>query len=270
MPKHHLVAIDLDGTLINGTGLVSDQNRRAIHSVRNRGVDVTLATGRTFMTTEPFVKSLRITLPVICYHGALIRTKQKIFYSRRVPMNHLRSLIEFGFSHRVQVVIFSKEQVFFHKPIDRWGKEYINHIEPVREVNLVDLRHYAFPERPHKIMFIASEVKMRKLEKLARRKFSHEFAITRSRSNLLEFLNPHVSKGLALRWIAHHLGLRMPQVMAIGDAQNDISMLMMAGLGVAVKNAPDSVKKKVDWVTSSADRDGVALALRKFILKTDR
>jgi Cof subfamily protein (haloacid dehalogenase superfamily) len=270
MPKHELVAIDIDGTLVDQTGLVSRGNRRSIRAVQKRGVQVTLATGRTFQTTEPFIDALKIKLPVICYHGALIRTRQKIYFSRLLPAKHVQALMRFGFRHRVQVALFSKEQAFFNKPIDRWAREYINNIEPVREVNLVDLKRYRLPEPPHKAMFIASERKLRAIEPALRRRFGHAFYMTRSHGNLIEFLHPHVSKGRALRWIAHHLGLRMPQVMAIGDAQNDVSMLWMAGLGVAVKNASPEVKRKVDWVTSAVDKDGVAVALRKFILKTGR
>ncbi len=269
MPKHRLVAIDIDGTLVDQGGVVSGRNKRAIKSVQGRGVAVTLSTGRTFQTTEPFIHSLKIQLPVICYHGALIRTRQKIFFSRLLPEKHIKGLIRFGFQHRVQVALFSKEQAFFHKPIDRWAREYINNIEPVREVNLVDLKHYRLPEPPHKAMFIASERKLRAIEPALHRRFGRAFYMTRSHGNLIEFLHPHVSKGRALRWIAHHLGLRMPQVMAIGDAQNDVSMLWMAGLGVAVQNASPEVKRKVDWVTSAVDKDGVAVALRKFILKKD-
>ena len=191
MTKHRLVVVDLDGTLIDGSGVISVENRRAIRAVQKQGIALTLATGRTFMTTEPFIKQLNIKLPVICYHGSLIRTKKKIFFSRRLPEPHLRQLIKFGFRHRVQVAIFSKEQAFFNKPIDYWGREYINHIEPVNEINLVDLINYDFPERPHKVMFVASERKIRQLEKLARREFGHSFYVTRSRSNLLEFLHPH-------------------------------------------------------------------------------
>lgn len=269
MIKHRLVAIDLDGTLIGRTWRISDRNRRAIRRVLKSGVRVTLATGRTFVTTEPYARSLRLSLPLICYHGALIRNRQKIFFSRRLPAKYVRPLIRFGLNHRVQVAVFSKEQVFFTKPLDRWGKEYVNRFEPVPEINLVDLRHYQFPERPHKVMFVASEPKLRQIEKMARRLFGRSVYITRSRSNLLEFLHPHVSKGRALRWIAHHYGIRMPYVMSIGDGYNDVSMLWMAGLGVAVNNAPASVKRKVDWVTRSVDENGVAEALEKFILKTE-
>lgn len=269
MPKHRLVAIDVDGTLIVREGEISGTNRSAIRSTIKRGVGVTLATGRTFITTEPYSRALKISLPLICYHGALIRTSNKIFYSRRIPTVHIRPLIRFGFANRVQMAVFSHEQVYFHKPIDRWGKEYINKIEPVREINLVDFRRYQFAEQPHKVMFIASKQKMRRLEQQAHRKFGHALYVTRSRDNLLEFLHPHVSKGRALRWLAHHLGFRMPQVMAIGDAQNDVSMLWMAGLGVAVKNAPISVRRKVDWVTETAANDGVAMALHQFILRAE-
>ncbi len=269
MIKHRLVAIDLDGTLIGKDWRINNRNRLAIRRTIKAGIKVVLATGRTFVTTEPYAKSLSLTLPLICYHGALVRNRQKIYFSRRLPAKYVRPLIRFGLNHRVQVAVFSKEQVFFTKPLDRWGKEYVNRFEPVPEINLVDLRHYRFPERPHKVMYVASRAKLNRIQKLARRQFGRSVYITLSQSNLLEFLHPHVSKGRALRWIAHHYGIRMPYVMAIGDGYNDVSMLWMAGLGVAVKNAPAAVKRKVDWVTSSVDKNGVADALDKFILKTD-
>jgi Cof subfamily protein (haloacid dehalogenase superfamily) len=269
MPKHRLVAIDVDGTLLGRNWKIPEQNVRAVAAVQARGVGVTLATGRTFQTTEPFLRKLKLTLPAICYHGALIRTKQKIYFSRLVPRAHVRALIRYGFSHGVQVALFCHEQVYFNKPLDQWGREYVNSIEPVREVNLVDLLTYKFPDRLHKVMFVASARKIHSIERSAHRKFGRYLTITRSHPKLLEFVPLKVSKGKALRWIAHHLGLRMPNVMAIGDNGNDLSMLQMAGLGVAVGNAPRIVKKKVDWVSTRAERHGVAKALRKFVLEKE-
>lgn len=266
--KHRLVVIDLDDTLIGSDLRISKPNRRAIALTQKRGVMVTLATGRTFATTRDFLKELRITLPVLCYQGALIRSLRKVYYRQLLPHRHLREVIEYGFRHRVQIAVYTKGTVYLHKPLNHWGKEYLNRIEQVREISLVDLRRYSFLARwPIKVMYIAHEEKAARLEKLARVRFGKHFSIMRSRLNLIEFLHPDVSKGKSVERLAHILGVHMHETIAIGDGYNDISMLRRVGLGIAVKNAPMPVERAADWVVPSQKENGVAVALERFILK---
>ena len=82
----------------------------------------------------------------------------------------------------------------------------------------------------------------------------------------LEISSVYANKGNGLRWLAGHLGISMEQVMALGDSDNDITMLRMAGLGVAMENAAQEIKEAADEVTSSNEEDGVAQAIERWVL----
>ncbi len=264
--RPRLVVIDLDETLVGRDLKISRANQRAIAAVQRQGTKVTIATGRTFTTTRPFAEKLGLDQPIICYQGAVVRTARRILRLRRLDPAFPRSLIRYGFHERTQIAVYTNEQVFFHKPLSHWGKEYLNQIEQVKEINLVDLRAYAFPSPILKVMYISNARKMVGLEARAKRRFGDDMAITRSRANLLEFTNRQASKGEALAYLARWLKIPLRRTMAIGDGYNDISMFRTAGFSVAVANAPAAVEAAADAVTESHYRDGVAMALEAFVL----
>lgn len=261
-----LIVIDLDETLVGNDLRISRDNRRVIRAVQRRGSLVTIATGRTYATTRPFAKTLDLRAPVICYQGAVVRTDRKVLRHRTLEDSILRPIIRYGFRERTQVVVYTDEQVFFNKPLSHWGKVYLNEIEQVPEISLVDLRRYAFPRPALKVMYIGNARKMAGVGERLRRKFSSTATVTRSRSGLLEFTDVGVSKGSALKFLADHLGVPLRRTMAIGDGYNDVSMFRVAGFSMAVANAPRSVEEAADAVTERQSENGVAAALEAFVL----
>lgn len=269
--KVKLLAIDLDDTLIGQDLRISDKNRRAIRRAIRSGIIVTLLTGRTFTTTLPFAEKLGLTHTLGLFQGALLRGKSKILTSRTLPPQYYLDVIRFGLKHKVQLCVYALDHdtVFFQRPLNRFGKEYLDRIEQVRQISLVNLLTYPFPHPPIKVQFVAGPERIIHLEKLAKREWGKDLYITRSRSNLLEFLHPHVSKGFALRYLAEHYHLDMNQTAAIGDGYNDMPMLKAAGVSFAVRNAPKEVERVADQVVASWDQDGVAEAI-DWILKNRR
>lgn len=268
--RPRLVIVDLDETLVGPDLRISPENRACIARARREGVKVTLATGRTYATSLPFARTLGISLPLICYQGALIRTASAILYRRFIAPEFLRSIIRFGFQERTQVVVYCEEEVYFNKPLSHWGKEYLNKIEQVKEISLVDLRNFSFPKGVLKVMCIGYDRKMAGVAVRAARRFSRGLTVTRSRPNLLEFTDAEVSKGTALRFLAKRYGLPLRRTMAIGDGYNDVSMFRVAGFSVAVANAPRSVEEQADAVTERDDANGVARAFEAFVFHSSR
>lgn len=267
-PKVKLLAIDLDDTLIGQDLRISERNRRAIRRAVRGGIIVTLLTGRTFTTTLPFATKLGLTHTLGLFQGALLRGKTKVLSSRTMPPQHFLDIVNFGLRHKVQVCVYvlDHDTVFFQRPLDRYGKDYLDRIEQVRQISLVNLRTFPFPHPPIKIMLVANPEKIIKLEAAAKKKWKHKLYVTRTRATLLEFLHPHINKGVALRQLAEHYHLDMSQTAAIGDGYNDIPMLKAAGVSFAVRNAPQSVERAADHVVASWEQDGVAEAI-DWILK---
>ncbi|MFC1687534.1 Cof-type HAD-IIB family hydrolase [Patescibacteria group bacterium] len=263
-----LFVIDLDDTLIGLSHRISRRNVAAIKKVISRKIPVAIATGRTFQTTEPFGNRLGITLPLICYHGALVRTKHKVYIERMLPEEYYHSLISFARRLRVQICFYVSHHniIYFNRPLNKFAKEYLDKIERVREITLVNFKTYMLPRTPIKCMMIGPEDRIAKLEAMAKRKWRSKMYITRSRPKLLEFLNPDVSKGKAVKFLADKIGVPMRNVTVIGDSYNDLSMFKAAGRAIAVRNAPHDVELAADHVVSSWDHDGVAEAIEKYIL----
>ncbi|HHY36578.1 MAG TPA: HAD hydrolase family protein [Firmicutes bacterium] len=117
--------------------------------------------------------------------------------------------------------------------------------------------------------FIISEVpeKLDQYLALLRAKLTPQLYLTRSRPIFLEILHPAVSKVEGLKVLGERLGIGLSEMMAIGDAHNDIEMLQGVGLGVAMGNAPPEVQAQADWVTAGIEDEGVVVALEKFILR---
>lgn len=262
-----LVVVDLDETLVGLDLEISRFNRAKIAATRRRGTKITLATGRTFTTTMPFARQLGITLPLICYQGAIVRTARRVLRKRVVDANLVHPIIKYGFRERTQVAVYSEERVFFNKPLSHWGKEYLNKIEQVKEISLVDLRRFSFDQPVLKVMFIGYARKMASVAERANRRFTAGLTVTRSRPNLLEFTDRDASKGAALAYLASRLRVPIHETMAIGDGYNDVSMFRVAGFSVAVANAPRSVEAEADAVTDAQEDDGVARALDAYVLR---
>ncbi|MFH0951627.1 MAG: Cof-type HAD-IIB family hydrolase [Patescibacteria group bacterium] len=260
---YRLAVIDLDETLVGPKMHVSPANRRAIQHIRRKGVHVTIATGRTFITAKPFADELGLKSPMICYNGGVVRTSKKIYQILKVPDGLVKSIVSEGDKAKVQMVVYINEQVYYQKPIDFWGKEYLNRIENVPEISLVNLGSFAFEEVPVKIMWIANTKKIIGLEKKAKNKWGKKLYITRTRPNLLEFMHPRATKAEGLKYVAKLWKIPLSKTLAIGDSYNDLTMLRTAAYSVAVKNAPRPVEQAADLVTDYYYRDGVAKALNE-------
>lgn len=255
--------IDLDDTLIGRNLKVSRKNKKTIRRAQRSGIQVTLATGRTFQTAEPFGKQLRISLPLICYNGALVRTRHKVFIEKMLPEQYYKELVHFAKHNHVQIAFYMSHHtvIYFNRPLDKFAKEYLDKIEQVSEITLVNFKTFNLPRTPIKCMMISSEKRIRTLEKKAKKKWQDKMYITRTNPTLLEFLHPDVNKGNAVAFLAKENRFPLSQTMAIGDSYNDIPMLEKVRYSTAVRNAPAEVEKAARYVVSSWEKDGVAEAL---------
>ena len=157
--------------------------------------------------------------------------------------------------------------------LDKW---YTDHYEEIPEFMTETAKQFtpdfigpleAFLRVPvTKLMLLGSPVRIEELERGIGEKFAKEVAQTRSDAHLLQLMNPGTSKARALEVVATRLGVTVAEVMAIGDAPNDVHMLQWAGLAVVPENGWDVVKKVADAVVPSNDDDGVAVALKRFVL----
>lgn len=265
LPSCRLVAFDLDGTLLKRDWTISSRNQEAIKAVQAKGVMVTIATGRMFASAVRYAELLGLTLPLITYHGALVTTSHEAppVYQRFLPKEYARSIvtrvkdlgyaINLYFGDDLYVEKLSEATLYY---LRQSGVNY-NLVS-----NLLDL----LDRDPIKLVVVNEEKVLDILAEESREKWGDAVYITKSEPIYLEYMHPDANKGKALEALARHLGVAREQTMVFGDSYNDLEMFKYAGTSVAMGNARKEIQAAADYITTSNEEDGVALALEKLIL----
>lgn len=261
-----LIALDLDGTLLDSQEEISPRNRKAIRDALDLGVRIVLVTGRGVDTPIRISRELGLNLPVICCHGALT----KDFGANRtlghipVPLQYAKPMIEYGEHHNLDLAIYSEETFYrLHGThlymADMTGPTW-------KEVqSFSEILHTA----PTFIRFLGAPS-----VDAMRREFG-DLPLHFKYETWNEFIECAVTsreagKAQALARLCADFQIESKSVLAIGDSRNDLPMLRWAGTGVAMGNALPEVRESVRYVSASNDDDGVAAAIDRFVLSRPR
>jgi 5-amino-6-(5-phospho-D-ribitylamino)uracil phosphatase len=286
-----LLALDLDGTLLNSRGEVSERNRQAIASARQRGVHVALVTGRRFRDARPLALQLGLDVPIISHNGALTKHARtlEIVAARLLPLAEAQEVLRIGRRNGTDALVSDDPHgagVLVYDSMSDGNQALAKYIawsirihgdeaaEAVRRVpSLEDYLDHA----PVHITFSGTVAGMRHLSERLEEELGSGVKLLstiypKPDFALLDVLHPEVSKGEGCKATALEQGLSREEVMAIGDNFNDLEMLRYAGTSVLMGNADDSLRalfKDLAGVhmTATNDEDGVALAIEKFILQ---
>lgn len=281
-----LLALDLDGTLLDSRGQVSEGNRNALEQARERGVRVAIVTGRRFRDARPTALELGLDVPVIAHNGALTkhaRTLETVSVLT-LPLDAARRSLEVGRAADADALLSDDHEGLGVLVYDRlsgdnlaaqlyvkWARRI--HGENGRDavLQVASLEEFLDHEPVH-LAFSGGCAKMKTLENELREELGTTAKIfsTTYKSmdfTLLDILHPQASKGVGVAAAAAELGVRREEVMAVGDNLNDLEMLHYAGTGVVMANAEASLHE-IDglYATGTNDEDGVALAVERFIL----
>lgn len=272
-----LLAIDIDGTLLDTRFGLSEANREAVVAAHRRGVEVVLVTGRRFTFAQPIVTQFPIELTVIASNGALVKSKNGVTLWRQLlPRQQARAVLAAaGPYRRNALLLFDREgkgQIVAermdpaHAPLEGYferNRDYLMQVAPLED---------ALTEDPIQVLFAGAVEPLRGLEQqLLRAPCASAINLARAEYpqrdfTLLDVLDRGCNKGNALaRWAAER-GFRREETMAIGDNWNDREMLEFAGLPVLMGNSSDELKQTGWAVTAGNDEDGVAAAVTKYLL----
>jgi len=264
----HLVAIDLDGTLLNSANEVSEVTAGVLRQARREeGVHIVLATARPPRSVMPIYKLLDLDAPMINYNGALVYDP---------PSNRVLLHVPVGPKLARQVVTAARDQfpdvLVSAEVLDRWYTDRVDH-HYVTQTGRVFRPDMVAPidewltEPITKLLLLGPPEEMGELGRSLASQFKHKVVVMQTERELLQIMHPTVSKGQALKTVAGELGVSRQQVMAIGDNANDVDMLRWAGLGVAMANAAPAALEAADAITEHQDADGVAKAIHMMIMK---
>ncbi|WP_225743112.1 sugar-phosphatase [Marinilactibacillus sp. Marseille-P9653] len=268
--KKDLIAIDMDGTLLNPDRKVTDEVKKAIHEAKSAGIKIVLCTGRPYPGVTAYLEELDLRNSgdyVITYNGALVQKSDTEEIVSQHTMDQQDYITLEKAAREANVHFHAIRNSGIYTPNKDIGKYSV--LES--HINQVPL-FYSAPEdmdtdTPYnKMMMIDDEELLEAAIKQLPKELWEKYTILRSEPFFLEFLNKKANKGIALEDLANSLNIPRERVMSIGDGGNDVHMIEYAGTGVAMGNAKDAVKDVADAFTTSNAENGVAKAIRDFAL----
>lgn len=269
-----LIALDLDGTLLDSHKQLSDRNRRALEACIKKGVYVVPCTGRTAQGIPEAIRSISGVRYAITINGGMIEDAQEhVVLDRRLLEKEIAlDVIEQVKGFHVMYDIYadgegiSEDRFYNHLDEYKITEEIQKLVKKTRRVVPSVIEYVKRKEgMVDKVNLFFSDLKERERawELLKKR---DDVLVSSSLYNNLEINGPGASKGEALLRLASMLGLPQESTMACGDGDNDFSMIQLAGVGVAMGNGEEKIKEIADYVTGSNDESGVAQAIEAFIL----
>lgn len=263
-----LVAIDLDGTLLRSDRTISKENKQAILAAKEAGVKVVLTTGRPLKATEHYLEECQLMEPgdyCITYNGGLIQKTDTGEVLRKTIMSHDDVLEVHQLLEKLNLPMSAVGMDSIYETPHPEGKPSLyREIQP-----LLDIKEDV---EPNDIPDIAKVVSSRSVEEIdgaisnIPSHFYDKYTIVKSQPTLVEFMTKGVHKANGLRMMSELLDITQDEMMAIGDMENDATMIEYAGMGVAMGNADERIKELSQYVTKSNDDHGVAHAITKFVL----
>lgn len=273
-----LIALDIDGTLLNSHFEVSLANQAAIAEAAKRGIEVAVVTGRRYDFALPVVRQIDAPVTMIVNNGALVRTKDGVTHLRHLLSRETaRAVLQATKTWReATAVVFDRPQA------NQVMLERIDYSDPMRGGYYTRNREYlaqACPlesclaeEDPIQVMFTGPVSAMRDAEETLRAvpfRSSFSLAVTVYEDkdfSMIDVIHPAVSKGATLAEWAGARGIAREEILAIGDNHNDLEMLSFAGIPVVMGNSVPALKEQGWHVTRTNDEDGVAAAIERFAL----
>lgn len=264
------IALDLDGTLTNHDKVVTPKTREALLEAESKGAIIILASGRPTYGIEPVAECLELDKRggyILSYNGGNIvnaKTGEKLF-TQFLPAEVLPLLYMYAKEHNHALLGYASNEIITEMPDDPYVKEESR----INKMNIrkVDFLLDALEPHPTKLLMTGDPKDMLKAENELVELLSNKMDIFRSAPFFLELVPKGIDKAQSLLRLLEKINLTPADLIAFGDGYNDLSMLKLAGIGVAMANAAPEVRADADYVTLSNEEDGVAAALLHFGMK---
>lgn len=267
---YKLIAIDMDGTLLNDHHEVTSKVRDALHAAKAEGVKIVLCTGRPLGGVRRYLKELQLDQEgdfVIAYNGALVQNTHtdEVVSQLSLTFEDLKSLYELSLKLHTPMHFFDSTRVYTP------NRDISAYTVLESHLNQIPLRFQKVNDTPSdillpKIMFIDEPENLSSVIASFPVSVKEKYTLVRSAPYFYEILHPQASKGNAVQQLAEILGIEQEEIMSIGDNGNDLSMISYAGCGVAMENAIPEVKASANFQTRSNNDDGVAHAINELVL----
>lgn len=267
--SYKLIALDLDGTLLNEQSQISERTKEVIREVVNSGVAVTIATGRIFQSAEYYANEMGLNIPLICCDGAMVKESTTGYehYHSHISLELAKAVARLGRTENIYLRYYINDIMYVERNWEH-ARRIAEHLR-VKAVLVPDLAEF-LTEEPTLISITETEENFNRAYPLLQKEFADKLTLTKFSASGgrkgVGVINRESSKGKALAVLASHLGIRREEIMAFGDDLNDMGLLTGAGFAVAMGNADPAVKAVAGYITGTNREDGAAAALEKLVL----
>ena len=265
-----MLVLDVDGTLLNDEKEISKRTLNTLLKVQQMGVRIMLASGRPTYGLLPLAKKLELGTYngyILSYNGGQVinASNGEVVFERRINPEHITYLEKKAEKNGFSILTYNGDTVVTNNPDDP-------HVRAEAALNGMKLEHQEFFSAaidypPCKCMLVSDdEEALVGLENHWKRRLNGVLDVFRSEPYFLEVVGSRVDKANTLGVIMEMEGIKTDEIVVFGDGVADVTMLQLADLGIAMGNAPDSVKRCADYVTLSNNEDGVAVAVENAFL----
>lgn len=273
---HKLIAIDLDGTLLDDNKKISKENIDIINEIIIRGYEVVIATGRRYWSAKELTKEIDCHMTILANNGNIIRNSfdDKIIISKYLNIDDFRLVVEEGKKRNLNPMIHVNRYEEGYDIIiefDKNHESYCNYLQNnnrYKQVNnFIDIDEH----RILAVVYVGNKDELNLFKKILIEKYPYTYNIhiienIAIAEALLEIMNPLGSKWQSLYEYAREKDILPDEIIAIGDDNNDIDMIKNAGLGIAMKNASEEVKSVASIITKKGNNEsGVAFELKRVL-----
>jgi len=265
-----LCVCDLDGTILNSGGVIPECHKKAILSLKSKGITFVLATGRSDLQVLEYLDELEAPGPVIVCNGGLVKNHRtgEVLCVSFIDEALARRAVDYCLLRGLDYLLYTPDYVYHAVGSERINK-FINYNKTARPEHRVPIACVA--DIPDGILY-KNVIKVLVYHDIGiipelneKINFDDAFTIVTSGENLVDIMTYNTSKGTALKFIADHLGIKIAETISFGDSLNDESLISAAGFGVAMGNAEEEIKEIADFVTLTNDECGIAYAVSKII-----
>lgn len=262
-----LIAMDLDGTLLNSQKEISRKNLEALNKAKEKGVYITIATGRMMNSAVYFGRLIGANAPLVCCNGGLVQRagEAPVFTAvydvelaqelMRYVLGEKKWYMQWHIGTEIYGTDFRPEYFYAYRTVPDFhivevGQNYLSHAEGIMQFVLRDLTGEHMEEK-------LSDIKA---------KFPGRFEAVTNVDTVTDIMPIGITKATGVEALAKHLGLSRDEVMCCGDAENDLSMLEWAGTAVVTANGIQAARDIADYIAPSCDEDAIADAVERFVL----
>lgn len=274
---YKMICIDIDGTLVQPDLSVSQANAEAIAKAKAKGVVIALSTGRMHRSALAYADELQLTDPIISSNGAYVRSKEgnEVYYEQNLSTEDLRFLVNTLEKFDTKINFYDPREMFISEVRD-YVLRYERAAATLPENRRIAIRYLSesytmedfIAERGGKIQKGIVFPHPDRIEAIREAIGQNpSIRVVSSGEDNLEFTSRHADKGKGVLALAKVLNIQPEEIIAVGDSENDLAMLRVAGMPVAMGNAAPEVKAAAKYVTGTNLEDGVARMIHRFVLE---